>query len=231
MTNDIVTTLPGGAPASGILYLQSDRVPASGIASLQPARPRGTGVQQAVLSLPELVAAAVRGLVQAEASFTAYDVTLLLRAQSSPFQRPLPHYDRPGAPGVQPEVHRQMACYLISGVYTRRVVYPNGVDPACLYVPAAPQSGAVLAGGGSATYLSDDEWDCVRPLLPPQRPPLGRPNADHRTILAGILWVQRSGRPWRHLPPSFGKWSTAYCRYRRWRRAGLWPRIEAALAA
>ena len=77
--------------------------------------------------------------------------------------------------------------------------------------------------------LSDAEWELVRPLLPPQRPPVGRPRHDHRTVLGGILWVVRSRASWRDMPPEFGKWQTAYKRYRLWRATGLWQRILSTL--
>ncbi len=50
----------------------------------------------------------------------------------------------------------------------------------------------------------------------------GRPTHDHRTILNGILWILRTGAPWRDLPDRYGAWQTVYSRFRRWRRAGLW---------
>jgi len=37
--------------------------------------------------------------------------------------------------------------------------------------------------------LLDEEWELVKPLMPPQKPPTGRPRSDHRTVLAGMLWV------------------------------------------
>lgn len=86
--------------------------------------------------LPVLVEAVLAELTAAGKSFTAYDVTLVLRAVFSDPRRILPHYDRHGVAGVQPEVHRQMAGYLADGNYTARVVHPNGVDPARLYTPA-----------------------------------------------------------------------------------------------
>jgi hypothetical protein len=73
--------------------------------------------------------------------------------------------------------------------------------------------------------LSDAEWARIQPLLPPQRPPVGRPNHDHRTVLAGILWVLRTAAPWREMPTRFGNWNTAFVRYRLWRRQGLWQRL------
>ncbi|MEA2585561.1 MAG: hypothetical protein QOF33_3646, partial [Thermomicrobiales bacterium] len=48
-------------------------------------------------------------------------------------------------------------------------------------------------------------------------------------IVAGILWVVRTGSPWRALPPRFGPWETVHSRYSRWRKAGIWQRILAAL--
>ena len=53
--------------------------------------------------------------------------------------------------------------------------------------------------------LTNAEWELVRPLLPPQRPPTGRPRHDHRTILSGILWVLRTRSSWRDMPLEFGK--------------------------
>jgi transposase len=80
-----------------------------------------------------------------------------------------------------------------------------------------------------ALELTEERWQRVRPLLPPQRPPTGRPNTDHRTVLAGMLWVMRTGAAWRDLPARFGPWETVHGRYQRWRKAGLWQQILDAL--
>ena len=77
--------------------------------------------------------------------------------------------------------------------------------------------------------MTDEHWERLAPLLPPQRPNTGRPSRDHRVVLSGILWVLRTGAPWRDLPDCFGPWSTAYSRFRRWTHAGLWQRILEAL--
>jgi transposase len=73
--------------------------------------------------------------------------------------------------------------------------------------------------------LTDEQWQRLAPLLPPERPRTGRPNKDHRTVLNGILWILRTGAPWRDLPERYGPWATVYSRFRRWQRAGLWDRI------
>lgn len=77
--------------------------------------------------------------------------------------------------------------------------------------------------------LTDAQWELIRHLLPPQRPPIGRPRHDHRTVLDGMIWVTRTRSSWREMPEEFGKWETAYRRYRLWLDQGLWQRITEAL--
>jgi len=48
-------------------------------------------------------------------------------------------------------------------------------------------------------------------------------------VLSAILWVLRTGAPWRDLPERFGPWSTAWSRFRRWTAAGVWRRVLEAL--
>ncbi len=77
--------------------------------------------------------------------------------------------------------------------------------------------------------LTDEQWKRLRPLLPPQKPKTGRPNADHRRIINAILWIDRTGAPWRDLPDRYGPWQTVASRFYRWQQAGIWQRIFAAL--
>src|SRR6266545_3718754 len=80
--------------------------------------------------------------------------------------------------------------------------------------------------------LTTNQWAAVRPLLAtlvPRKPKTGRPNADHRRILNGILWKVRTGAPWRDLPTRYGPWSSVYSRFWRWQRAGIWDRLFAAV--
>jgi len=73
--------------------------------------------------------------------------------------------------------------------------------------------------------LTDEHWEQLKPLLPPQKPQTGRPAVDHRLIVEGMLWVVRTGSSWRELPERFGPWSTVSSRYQRWCKEGLWDRI------
>ena len=75
--------------------------------------------------------------------------------------------------------------------------------------------------------LSDFEWGVIAPLLPNK--PRGVPRVDDRRVLNGIFWVLRTGAPWRALPQEFGPQTTCYNRFVRWRKAGVWDRILAAV--
>src|SRR4051794_2617241 len=79
--------------------------------------------------------------------------------------------------------------------------------------------------------LTDQQWRRLKPLLPPKKPWTGRPNEDHRRILNGILWIDRTGAPWRDLPRHYGPVGTVSSRFYRWRKAGIWQRILLDLQA
>jgi transposase len=79
--------------------------------------------------------------------------------------------------------------------------------------------------------LTDEQWGRLHPHLPPQKPPFGKPNRDHRVVVEGMLWRLRTGAPWRDLPERYGPWQTVYSRFRRWQAAGVWERALAALHA
>ena len=68
--------------------------------------------------------------------------------------------------------------------------------------------------------LTDFERGVIAPLLPNKS--RGVPRVDDRRVLNGIFWVLRSGAPWRDLPERYGPYTTAYNRFNRWRKAGIW---------
>jgi transposase len=76
--------------------------------------------------------------------------------------------------------------------------------------------------------LTDEQWARLAPLLPASRGP-GRPCHDHRRMLNGMLWVVRSGAPWRDLPERYGKFKTVHARFTRWRRDGTWDHVVEGL--
>lgn len=79
--------------------------------------------------------------------------------------------------------------------------------------------------------LTDRQWAALAPLLPARKPRTGRPAKDHRQIINGILWIDRTGAPWRDLPERYGPWRTVASRFYRWRKAGVWAQVLAALQA
>lgn len=73
--------------------------------------------------------------------------------------------------------------------------------------------------------LADEQWELIWDLLPSNKGQRGCPWKDHRTILNALLWVLRTGAPWRDLPERYGPWQTVYDRFRRWQREGLFDAI------
>lgn len=73
--------------------------------------------------------------------------------------------------------------------------------------------------------LTDRQWNRFKPLLPPQKPHTGCPSKDHRTVINGILWILRTGAPWRDLPGRYGPWQTVSGRFYHWRKIGLWQQL------
>jgi transposase len=58
--------------------------------------------------------------------------------------------------------------------------------------------------------LTDGQWRVVEPLLPPERGRPGRPSRSNREMVNAILWVHRTGSPWRDLPRGYGPWQSAW---------------------
>lgn len=73
--------------------------------------------------------------------------------------------------------------------------------------------------------LSDEEWVRIAPLLPPERGRRGRPSKDNRRMVNAMLWIGRTGAPWRDLPRRYGRWSSVYTRFNRWSKQGVWNRL------
>lgn len=72
--------------------------------------------------------------------------------------------------------------------------------------------------------LTDEQWEQIRLLLPaPKRE--GRPRADDRRTLEGILYVLRTGLRWQDLPPEFGSAVTCWRRYSQWQADGTWEQV------
>ena len=79
--------------------------------------------------------------------------------------------------------------------------------------------------------LTDQEWNRIKDLLPPEKSgKRGRPSKDNRMILNAMLWIARSGAPWRDLPERYGPWETVYSRFRKWINDGILDNIFRVLS-
>lgn len=77
--------------------------------------------------------------------------------------------------------------------------------------------------------VTDKEWAILEPLIPTAKSG-GRPQEiERREIVNGILYVLRSGCPWRLLPHDLPNWSTVYLYFREWKQAGIWEQVNTAL--
>lgn len=86
--------------------------------------------------------------------------------------------------------------------------------------------------------VTDELWQLLRPILPPARPRRrrihargGRPPLDDRKVLAGVIFVLRTGVPWEYLPREMGCGCGMTCwrRLRDWHEAGVWTRLHRVL--
>ena len=78
--------------------------------------------------------------------------------------------------------------------------------------------------------LSDAAWERMAPLIigrPDQKGSTGR---DNRMFVEGVLWIVRTGSPWRDLPEAFGDWNSVFRRFSRWSIKGVWWRIFEAMS-
>ncbi len=81
--------------------------------------------------------------------------------------------------------------------------------------------------------LTVAQWDLVKPIIgdPPRRPDnRGRPWQDDRAILNGILWILRTGAPWKDMPGRYPPYQTCHRRFQSWVRRGIFEKILRTLA-
>ena len=79
--------------------------------------------------------------------------------------------------------------------------------------------------------LSDAQWERIKPLCAGKKEDMGRTGDDNRRFLEAVLWIERTGAPWRSLPPHFGKWNTVFQRFRRWTKKGVFKRMSEELSS
>jgi len=78
--------------------------------------------------------------------------------------------------------------------------------------------------------LKDEQWKQIAPIIPGKEGDPGRSGEDNRLFLEAVLWIARTGSPWRDLPEYFGKWFSVWKRFRRWALKGVFEKIFIALS-
>ena len=78
--------------------------------------------------------------------------------------------------------------------------------------------------------LTAEQWEGMAPLLPSTSKKGGRPRKPDRAIVEAMLWILRTGAPWRALPSAYGPWASVYTRFSRWSASGVLARLFEALS-
>jgi len=91
-------------------------------------------------------------------------------------------------------------------------------------------SRAVTVSAVTEFYFDDARWALIASSVPGKRGDPGRHGRDNRMFMEAVLWIVRTGSPWRKLPPQFGRWRTAFTRFKRWTSKNVWPGVFARLA-
>lgn len=80
------------------------------------------------------------------------------------------------------------------------------------------------------TVLRDDQWKGIKDFLPGKSADCGVTAKDNRLFVEAVLWIIRTGSPWRDLPTDFGHWHRVYVRYNRWSKKGVWEEVFKTMA-
>ena len=73
--------------------------------------------------------------------------------------------------------------------------------------------------------IKDEDWERIRDLLPGKAGDPGVTAKDNRLFVNAVLWIAKTGAPWRDLPTRFGKGNSVWKRFDRWSKKGVWERV------
>ena len=80
--------------------------------------------------------------------------------------------------------------------------------------------------------LTKEQWNRIEPIivsLAPAKDPRGRKARDPREVMNGILWILRTGAPWKDLPQRYPPYQTCHRRFQQWVEQGVFRRIAKEL--
>jgi putative transposase len=176
---------------------------------------------EALADFPRLereVVAATRNAAEVRANIRKH-VFPALRGDSAQGAKALPHA---GVHKVTPELGR--VDIVASDDISRR-------GSELIFINHVRDSRFPIGGlEGMRQQLRDDEWDRIKHLIPGKKGDPGRTGKDNRLFVEAVLWLARTGAPWRDLPSEAGNWNTIWRRFSRWAKRGVWERILQALS-
>ena len=73
--------------------------------------------------------------------------------------------------------------------------------------------------------IKDADWERIKDRLPGQPGDPGVTAKDNRLFVNAVLWIAKTGAPWRDLPERFGPWGSVWKRFDRWAKKGVWERV------
>lgn len=73
--------------------------------------------------------------------------------------------------------------------------------------------------------LKNTEWERIENFLPGRAGTVGKPAKDNRNFVNAVIWIARTGAPWRDLPERYGKWNSVWKRFRRWALQDVWGKV------
>ena len=73
--------------------------------------------------------------------------------------------------------------------------------------------------------ITDEHWHRIESLLPGKEGDPGVTARDNRLFINAVLWIGKTGAPWRDLPERFGNWNSVWRRFNRWAAKGVWEQL------
>ena len=73
--------------------------------------------------------------------------------------------------------------------------------------------------------ISDENWERIKDVLPGKKGDPGVTARDNRLFIDAVLWVAKTGAPWRDLPERFGHWNSVWKRFSRWAHKAVWRKL------
>jgi transposase len=79
--------------------------------------------------------------------------------------------------------------------------------------------------------LTDEQFKKIEGMLPGNKKCVGVTAKDNKQFINGVLWIYKTGAPWRDLPERYGHWKNVHRRFSRWCKKGIFDKVFRILSA